>query len=59
MGIVVTPIPRVVCVDPTIKEPWSFGIDDKSFVARAQEIAANSLYCLSMTSLGCSVNHAH
>ena len=63
MGIVVMPIPCVVCVDPTIKEPWSFGINDKTFVTCAQEIVANSLYCLSMTSFtvlreSCKLMHA-
>ena len=50
MGIVVTPIPCVVCLFPAIKVPWSFGIDDKSFVASSQEKVANLLYRLSMAS---------
>ena len=59
MGIVVMPITRIVGIYPTIKVPWSFGIDDKTFVASAQEIAANSLYRLSVASFWCSVNLAH
>ena len=36
-------ITRVVGVYPTIKLPWSFGMDDEVFVASAQEVPANPL----------------
>ena len=63
MGIIVTPIACVVGVYPTIKVTRSFGIDDQTFVASAQEVVANPLYCLSMASFRvlrepCALMHA-
>ena len=43
MGVVVTPVTSKVGIDPAIKVPRRFGIDDQAFVSSAQEVSANPL----------------
>ena len=43
MGVVVKPVTGKIGIDPTIKLPWCFGVDDQAFVAGAQKVSADSL----------------
>ena len=64
MGIFVAPVTRKIGIDPTIKVPRRFGIDNQAFISRAQEVLPNPLNCFRMASfwvLGelCALMHAY